>query len=148
MSKNSRDKTQCPDCHQYVTPRIVFKNGDAQKGICPLCGAVIWDKSGCFVTTAVCEILGKDDNCYELETLRNFRDNELLSDDNLKELVYKYYAMSPKLISIIEKQSNKKEFSQFIFSRHIELIVKQIDNNNFTEAISLYKKMIEIIKVS
>ena len=28
----------------------------------------------CYITTIVCEILGKGDNCYELNALRMFRD--------------------------------------------------------------------------
>ncbi len=31
--------------------------------------------TGCYITTAVCHILGYEDDCTVLETLRGFRDN-------------------------------------------------------------------------
>ena len=32
---------------------------------------------GCFITTACCDVLGLDDDCFELRTLRRYRDDVL-----------------------------------------------------------------------
>jgi len=104
------------------------------------------DKSGCFVTTAICNILGKNDNCYELETLREFRDSKLLTDKNLQDLVFEYYTISPKLVDILKNKDNKKEFAQYLLDKHINLIIQQIENNEKNKAIKSYKNMIKMIE--
>lgn len=99
-------------------------------------------KSGCFVTTAVCDILGKDDKCFELEILRRFRDETLLTDENSKQLVYEYYDISPKLVSKIINLKNKNEFAKYLLNSHINFIIDEIQSNNKHKAISLYKNML------
>lgn len=103
-------------------------------------------KPGCFVTTAVCEILGKDDKCYELETLREFRDQKLLKDKYLENLVYEYYDISPKFVSIISQHPKKEEFSEYLFNNHIQKIVFSIENSADNEAVELYQKMLQNIE--
>jgi ribosomal protein S27E len=39
------DKIKCPNCGKMITPQIVFRNGDADKAICKLCGETIWTKT-------------------------------------------------------------------------------------------------------
>jgi hypothetical protein len=102
-------------------------------------------KSGCFVTTAVCDILGKNDNCFELETLRKFRDEKLLPDENLKHLVFDYYEMSPKLVKKIMNSSKRYELAQYLLNEYINVIIKKIENQEKIEAINLYKQMVDEI---
>ena len=42
---------------------------------------------GCFLTTAVCEYLGKADDCEELTTLRDYRDQWLAKQPGGVELI-------------------------------------------------------------
>jgi hypothetical protein len=102
-------------------------------------------KGGCFVTTAVCEILGKDDNCSELETMRNFRDGVLLRDNSLKNIVSEYYEVSPEIARNLKKMNNKEEFSRYLLERHISIIIKEIEISNNDKAIELYKIMLDEI---
>jgi hypothetical protein len=53
-------------------------------------------KSGCFITTAVCHILGQPDDCQILNTLRRFRDEKLLTN-NYAFLVDDYYSRSGRV---------------------------------------------------
>lgn len=103
-------------------------------------------KSGCFVTTAVYEILGKDDNCYELEVLRKFRDTKLLTDEDLKDLVHQYYEISPRLVNIIKSHPSQKEFSQYLLNHYIQNIIVAIESDKDMEAISLYQEMLVFIE--
>jgi hypothetical protein len=103
-------------------------------------------KSGCFVTTTVCDILGKKDNCDELETLRKFRDTKLLTNINLENLVFEYYNISPILVKIINNHKNKQEFAETLLNDYLKIIVEQIKNSEDNKAIALYKKMIKKIK--
>lgn len=105
-------------------------------------------KSGCFVTTAVCEILGKDDKCYELEVLRKFRDTRLLTNDNLKVLVYQYYEISPRFVSIIKNHSDREKFAQNVLENHIQSIILAIEAGKDLEAVEKYKNMLTFIESS
>ena len=103
-------------------------------------------KRGCFVTTTVCEILGKDDNCYELEILRKFRDTKLLADDSLKNLVYQYYEISPEFVGIIKRHPTKDKFAKYLMDEYIQNIIIFIQAGRDIEAIELYQKMLARIK--
>lgn len=114
----------------------------AQRESCP----DVEKKGGCFVTTTVCEILGKDDNCYELEILRKFRDTKLLADDSLKNLVYQYYEISPEFVGIIKRHPTKDKFAKYLMDEYIQNIIIFIQAGRDIEAIELYQKMLARIK--
>jgi len=102
--------------------------------------------SGCFVTTAICDILGKDDKCFELETLRKFRDNELFSNNELKKLVFEYYEISPKLVNKIINHEDKYQFAQNLLNKHINIIIQTINQGDKFLAIKLYQEMLVSIE--
>jgi hypothetical protein len=104
-------------------------------------------KSGCFVTTAVCDILGKDDKCFELEILRKFRDEELLTDKGLEKLVFEYYRISPRFVNKILTLEKNKEFAEFLLNEYINNIIENIQNAKKDKAIELYKKMLHVIDI-
>lgn len=54
--------------------------------------------SGCFITTAVCDYLGKPDDCPELTDFRRFRDTWLRHQPGGEELVREYYETAPELV--------------------------------------------------
>ena len=58
---------------------------------------------GCFITSAVCDSFGKPDDCYELTTFRNFRDNWLSTQPDGKNLIAQYYEIAPKIVAEIDK---------------------------------------------
>ena len=58
---------------------------------------------GCYLTTVCVEHKGLPDNCYELETLRNFRDNYLVSSEGGKEIVQHYYKVAPEMVQKLKK---------------------------------------------
>lgn len=102
-------------------------------------------KGWCFVTTAICEILGKSDDCYELETLRAFRDQVLLTDESLKNIVFEYYSISPSIVKTLQKLDFKEEFSRYLLDNHIRSIIEKIENNQNIEAIESYSVMLKEI---
>lgn len=101
-------------------------------------------KGGCFISTAVCQSQNLPDDCFELQTLRGFRDNQLLNDNSLKELVFQYYEMSPNLVHKVENNLN---LSQYLFENHIKPIVKMInDNQEKYIIIEKYRQMVSFIE--
>jgi len=54
---------------------------------------------GCFITTACCDVLGLDDNCFELRSLRRYRDNVLAKQKGGAEAIARYYATAPRILA-------------------------------------------------
>lgn len=74
-----------------------------EKGNCkPVSSSTTDDE--CFLTTASTECLGLSDDCWELETLRYFRDYYLLRTAVGTELVSEYYAIAPNIVRHINAQ--------------------------------------------
>ena len=53
----------------------------------------------CFLTTAAVETVGLPDDCYELRTLRGFRDGPLRAMPGGEALVAAYYAQGPAIVA-------------------------------------------------
>lgn len=53
-----------------------------------------WD---CFLTTATCEVVGLEDDCWELTTLRRFRDGWLAWQEGGVEDIARYYRDAPAI---------------------------------------------------
>lgn len=61
---------------------------------------------GCFLTTAVCGYIGLGDDCWELRTLRKFRDNYLMKTQVGRRQVDEYYAIAPIIVNRINSNNN------------------------------------------
>lgn len=53
----------------------------------------------CFITTACCEVLGLDDDCFELRSLRRYRDNVLARRAGGLADIARYYDLAPRLLA-------------------------------------------------
>lgn len=54
---------------------------------------------GCFITTACCEVLGLGDDCFELRTLRRYRDQVLAKRPGGNAEIARYYELAPSLLA-------------------------------------------------
>ena len=60
----------------------------------------------CFVTTACVNHIGAGDDCFELRTLRTYRDNVLArSTDGMNDIA-RYYAEAPMLVDRLQSYPN------------------------------------------
>ncbi|WP_194757503.1 CFI-box-CTERM domain-containing protein [Aliidiomarina indica] len=64
--------------------------------------------SECFLTTATVHCIGLADNCWELETLRGFRDNFLLQNSEGRALVSEYYDIAPAIVEAVNRRSDSQ----------------------------------------
>jgi hypothetical protein len=55
-------------------------------------------EGGCFITTACCEVLGLDDNCFELRTLRRYRDHVLAKRPGGEAAIAHYHELAPLIL--------------------------------------------------
>ena len=61
----------------------------------------------CFITTAVCQELGKPDDCEELTAFRAFRDGYLRSQPDGEALIREYYNIAPGIVTCINTCSDR-----------------------------------------
>ena len=100
----------------------------------------------CYITTAVCESLGKSDDCYELKTLRDYRDNYLLSNEDGVRVVDTYYNIAPTIVNRIGKSGDSKNIYRNIFNEYINPCIDLIENGKLDECEKLYSEMVYSLK--
>lgn len=97
--------------------------------------------SGCYLTTAMCHILGYPDNNYYLEMLRMFRDNVLKQDFKYISLLLMYDMIGPQISMNLYKDEDREIISKTLFTKYIIKSVEAIENNKTQEAINIYVAM-------
>lgn len=69
----------------------------ASANICRPSALALDAPKGCFITTAVCEGIGLEDDCWELRQLRQFRDTWLAARPDGQRQIALYYALAPQI---------------------------------------------------
>ncbi|MEM6909431.1 MAG: CFI-box-CTERM domain-containing protein [Pseudomonadota bacterium] len=64
-------------------------------------------REGCFLTTAAVETIGLDDDCWELQTLRRFRDNWLADQTDGAADIARYYEYAPTIADGLREHPRK-----------------------------------------
>lgn len=100
----------------------------------------------CYITTAVCESLGKSDDCYELRTLRDYRDNYLLSNEDGVKVVDTYYNIAPTIVNRIDKSKDSGNIYRNIFDEYINPCIGLIEDGKLDECEELYSEMVYSLK--
>ncbi len=111
-------------------------------------GIVEGFKSGwCYITTAVCESQNMPDDCYELNLLRDYRDQYLLNETvDGEEIVKEYYNVAPTIVKRINKRSDSKAVYESIYSQHIKQCIALIEKDSKEECKEVYSNMVESLK--
>lgn len=93
----------------------------------------------CYLTTACMRNFKNnfDDQCYQLDILRWFRDKFVSKED--KE---HYYEIAPIIVKEIEKSNNKDMIYKYIYNNVVSYCVRKIEDENFQEAYSRYKNSV------
>lgn len=95
----------------------------------------------CFLTTACVGHYGLPDNCYELETLRNYRDGYLMQTAAGKDLVKDYYSVAPGIVRSISLHPSKEKFYTYIYER-VQRSCCAIENKQLEKARAIYQRMV------
>ena len=103
-------------------------------------------KSGCFITTAVCNSLNKKDDCYELQMFRKFRDNWLLKQIDGEKLIAEYYRIAPSIVNEIDKCPDSKIIYNNIWNYYLRKCLTMIENNENEKCKQLYIMMVQSLK--
>lgn len=95
------------------------------------------ESGGCYLTSACMQKYSEefDDNCYELNLLRWFRDNYVSKDD-----IEHYYRVAPKIVSQIDQQKNCASIYRGIYEKVVCVCVKAIEERKYALAYAIYKQ--------
>ncbi len=102
--------------------------------------------SNCYLTTITCEILGDEDNCSTLETLRIFREEVLKKNAEYHDLLCEYDIVGPLIAHAIRNSLDPQTISRFLMDTYIEPTKNCILEGKIELAISIYKYMVEELK--
>lgn len=100
---------------------------------------------GCYLTTAMCNILGYPDDNYYLQTLRTFRDKTMKYNIKYIPLLITYDTVGPLISSMLLQDSARTDIAKTLFSRYIEPSVLAIENNKIETAINTYIAMTDTL---
>lgn len=100
---------------------------------------------GCFITTACVEHRGLADDCYELQTLRQFRDALVEHDEGFRSKVLEYYRKAPLIIQAIDARDEKSEIYDALYDEMIKPCVDLLENGKTEEAVKLYLDYYEML---
>lgn len=98
---------------------------------------------GCYLTTACVDYFGKPDDCFELETLRHFRDGYMQTTNEMKQAARKYYIIAPKIVKKIDSLPNKASVYKEMYKNLVQKCVSLINMGKNKEAYESYKNYSE-----
>ena len=95
---------------------------------------------GCYLTTACIEAMQLPDDCYELQTLRKFRDDFVAQMPDGRKMIEEYYETAPEIVIAINAKGNGNEIFKGLFSE-INDIVLLIEDGKSAEAVLAYRNL-------
>lgn len=103
--------------------------------------------AGCFVTTACCTYFGKNDDCWELSTLREFRDQWLMKQSDGNSWVELYYQTAPRIVAGIDGREDAPQIYKHLYWKYIlpAAIASRLRMN--VVAFQIYKGMMKRLGV-
>lgn len=100
----------------------------------------------CYITTAVCESLNKDDNCRELNLLRDYRDNVLANEEGGAELIKEYYNIAPTIVKRINRTENPDAVYNDLYNSFITRCIDNIEHKDYVQCKETYTEMVSELK--
>ena len=98
------------------------------------------DSGGCYLTTACMSASGLQDNCLELNVLRNFRDRILLQTPRGRKAVKEYYQIAPEIVQSIDEKDSSLEIWNSVY-QDVRKAVQLVLSGDFNQAFKHYREM-------
>lgn len=155
MTNNCNDCVYCEknegfwgDSHECLKKSVRVNPGD------PACRDFIYkskgneyERSGCYITTIICDILGYSDNCEVLNILRDFRERALKSNMEDLAILQEYDQVGPIISERIKQDEKSISLAMELLQGFIIPCTISIKQGNKDEAVSIYKNMVNMLKV-
>lgn len=97
----------------------------------------------CFITTAVCEYMGKADDCTELQTMRFFRDEWLAFQPGGQELIERYYEIAPGIVKRLKASPFYAHYCECLWDEYLSVCLEMISRGEYEECRKHYTEMVE-----
>lgn len=94
---------------------------------------------GCYLTTAGVRARGLADDCWELNTLRRFRDGYLRKIPDGESEIAAYYEIAPKIVKAVNEREDAQSVWNGVYEEMIAPCLALIGENRQEEAYRLYK---------
>lgn len=152
----------CPNCGVIILANIPGKpdiwSDSISKGTCVSCGkiykikwksgeesySVLKENDDCFLTTVIIDILGE--HVDDLEILRNFKNEQMMHNQEWKLLVEQYYTISPNMVNkIVEKNQLQAGYAKQLYENFVRNSCRLVQAGSFDEAIAVYCDMVKFI---
>ena len=101
---------------------------------------------GCFLTSACVEAKGLPDDCYELSTLRTFRDGFMRNSPTGASDICEYYHIAPLIVEKIKRLPNALEVFEEIYNELVIPCVKLIEADKNEEAYISYRNYTKMLQ--
>lgn len=98
-------------------------------------------QGGCYLTSACMVSKCLPDDCYELETLRTYRDTWLKSTEEGLSVIAEYYAIAPKIVEAIDKRDDSNKVYDMLYEKMVLPCVRFIEEKKYQETLELYRRM-------
>ncbi|MCH3960188.1 MAG: zinc-ribbon domain containing protein [Selenomonas sp.] len=102
--------------------------------------------SFCFISTAVCEFLGKPDDCTELQMLRHYRDSWLRNQPYGSRMIASYYNQAPLLVSRLKHSADYASCCQTLWMIYIQPCLALIQQQEFIACRDKYVEMVHYMQ--
>lgn len=100
----------------------------------------------CYISTAVYRSLDKPDDCYELTTLRKYRDTYLMESEEGRKIVEEYYNIAPTIVNRIGRRADADEIYHGIWDSYLEPCIRLIETDRKEECRDLYITMVRTLE--
>ena len=100
----------------------------------------------CYITTAVCKSLGKTDDCYELNLMRDYRDGYLSGCEDGAGIIKEYYDIAPTIVKRINRLNEADAVYREIWNRYLLPCVTLIKEDRLEECKETYIDMVHYLQ--
>jgi hypothetical protein len=99
-------------------------------------------QQSCFLTSACCDVLGLGDDCFELRTLRRYRDDVLANMPEGSAAIAAYYRIAPAVVARLEQRGAVPQLLS-VYARFVlpSAIAARLGLNRL--AFRLYRRMMQ-----
>ena len=104
------------------------------------------DDLDCFLTTACVYHRKMADDCYELNSLRDLRDNFMMNTADGREIVKNYREVGPSLIRSINACENSSEIYEYMYQHLVVPSVSMVKEGKKQEAVDYYQQFVIQLK--
>ncbi len=103
-------------------------------------------KKYCYITTAACETLGMEDDCYEMNLLRGYRDSYLMESPDGEKLIEEYYDVAPSIVKHISQQPDADQIYRSIWEEWVQPCIDMIETDQLDACRDHYIAMVQTLQ--